>query len=131
MVTCPLVPDVPHLTLGSCSSPRTFGLDFLQTSSRDDALALLLAFGSAYTWHEDFHLASSVPCPAHTASTSGGALFAPSEPRSGELGAVVMCLCTQTPIDQQQRPSDDLLIWYYLRLSSIANLAEMTEIDSW
>src|SRR4029453_12112250 len=31
-----------------------------------DALALLLAFGSAITWHEDFHLARSVPCLAHT-----------------------------------------------------------------
>ncbi|MGX1203747.1 hypothetical protein ACSSVV_004236, partial [Marinobacter sp. MBR-105] len=31
-------------------------------------LALLLAFGSANTWQEDFHLPSSVPCPAHTLS---------------------------------------------------------------
>jgi hypothetical protein len=31
-----------------------------------DALALLLAFGSAITWHEDFHLARSVPRLAHT-----------------------------------------------------------------
>src|SRR5215475_12409658 len=30
-VTCPLVPGVPHLLSGSCSSPRTFGLGFLQT----------------------------------------------------------------------------------------------------
>jgi hypothetical protein len=36
------------------------------------ALALLLAFGSAITWHEDFHLARSVPCPAHTAPVSCG-----------------------------------------------------------
>jgi uncharacterized protein (DUF433 family) len=43
-----------------------FGLGFLQTPSHDDALALLLAFGSANTWREDFHLTSSVPCPAHT-----------------------------------------------------------------
>ena len=66
MVTCPLVPDVPHLVSGSCSSPRAFGLGFLQTPPRDDALALLLAFGSAYTWREDLHLDSSVPCLAHT-----------------------------------------------------------------
>ena len=33
-----------------------------------DALALLLAFGSANTWHEDLHLARSVPCLAHTAA---------------------------------------------------------------
>jgi hypothetical protein len=31
-----------------------------------DALALLLAFGSANTWHEDLHLARCVPCLAHT-----------------------------------------------------------------
>jgi hypothetical protein len=30
------------------------------------ALALLLAFGSANPWHEDWHLARSVPCLAHT-----------------------------------------------------------------
>jgi hypothetical protein len=46
-VTCQLVPSVPHLISGSCSSPRAFGLDFLQTPPHDDALALLLAFGSA------------------------------------------------------------------------------------
>lgn len=60
-------PNVPHLRSGSCTSPRVFGLGFLQTSPHDDALALLLAFGAANTWHEDFHLASSVPCSAHTA----------------------------------------------------------------
>ncbi len=69
-VTCPLVPSVPHLISGSCSSPRAFGLGFLQTPPRDDALALLLAFGSAKTWHEDFHLVSSVPCRAHTLSSA-------------------------------------------------------------
>jgi hypothetical protein len=34
------------------------------------ALALLLAFGSADTWHGDFHPVSSVPCLAHTAGMS-------------------------------------------------------------
>ena len=67
MVTCPRVPGVPHLLSGSCASPRTCGLGFLQTSPRDDALARLLAFGSAHTWHGDFHPVSSVPCLAHTA----------------------------------------------------------------
>jgi hypothetical protein len=71
-VTCPLVPGVPHLVSGSCSSPRAFGLGFLQTPPRGDALALLLAFGSAITWREDFHLARSVPCLAHTRRFSGG-----------------------------------------------------------
>ena len=66
VVTCPLVPDVPHLRSGSCTSPCIFGLDFLQTSSRDDALALLLTLGSANTWCEDSHLTSYVPCLAHT-----------------------------------------------------------------
>ena len=65
-VTCQLVPGVPHLLSGSCSSPRMFGLNFLQTPPHDDALVLLLSFGSATTWREDSHLASSVPCPAHT-----------------------------------------------------------------
>ena len=46
-VTCPLAPDVPRLISGFCSSPRSFGLGFLQTPPHDDALALLLAFGSA------------------------------------------------------------------------------------
>ena len=71
-VTCQLVPDVPHLLSGSCSSPHMFGLGFLQTPPRDEALALLLAFGSANTWREDFHLTSSVSCPAHTTEISGG-----------------------------------------------------------
>ena len=49
-VTCPLVPDASRLISDSCSSSRSFGLGFLQTPPRDDALALLLAFGSANTW---------------------------------------------------------------------------------
>lgn len=65
-VTCQLVPVIPHLESGSCTSPRIFGLGFLQTPSRDDALALLLAFGSAKTWRRDSHPASYGPCPAHT-----------------------------------------------------------------
>jgi len=38
----------------------------LTPKPRGDALALLLAFGSARTWREDFHLARSVACLAHT-----------------------------------------------------------------
>jgi hypothetical protein len=53
--------------------PELVAGGFLQTSPHDDALALLLAFGSAKTWHEDFHLASSVPCPAHTVGVRGRA----------------------------------------------------------
>jgi hypothetical protein len=69
-VTCPLVPDASRLISGFCSSPRSFGLGFLQTPPRDDALALLLAFGSAKTWLSDFHRHSYVPCPAHTSKLS-------------------------------------------------------------
>jgi hypothetical protein len=65
-VTCPLVPSVPHLRSGSCTSPCIFGLDFLQTPPRDDALVLLLSFGSASTWCRDLHPTSYVPCLAHT-----------------------------------------------------------------
>src|SRR3989338_8969279 len=65
-VTCQLVPSVSHLRSGSCTSPRTFGLGFLQTPPHDDALALLLAFGSSYTWLGVLHPDSSAPCPAPT-----------------------------------------------------------------
>ena len=73
MVTCTLAPSVPHLISRSCSSPRTFGVGFPQTPPRDDALALLLAFGSANTWRKDLPLTSSVPCPAHTHKLSSPA----------------------------------------------------------
>jgi hypothetical protein len=73
MVTCPLAPSVPHLISSSCASPLAFGLGFLQTPPRDDALALFLAFGSANPWRKDFHLTSSVPCPAHTLELSRAA----------------------------------------------------------
>ena len=48
-----------------------FGLDFLQTPPRDDALVLPLAFGSAKTWLSDSHRHSYVPCPAHTSAATG------------------------------------------------------------
>lgn len=65
-VTCPLVPSVPHLISGSCSSSRALGLGFLQTPPHGDALALLLAFGSANTWRGGSHPARLVSCLAHT-----------------------------------------------------------------
>ena len=74
MVTCPLTPYTSHLISSFCSSPRSFGLDFLQTPPRDDALALLLTFGSANTWYRDFHPTRFVPCPAHTFPLSGAPL---------------------------------------------------------
>src|SRR5712692_5003961 len=55
VVACPLVPDVPHLRSGSCSSPRTFAPRFLQTPPHGDALALRLSFGSTSAWTGDFH----------------------------------------------------------------------------
>ena len=85
-VACPFVPGVPHLVSGSCSSPRAFGLGFLQTPSRDDALALLLAFGSAHTWHGDFHPVSSVPCLAHTLALSRAGSRVGSRPWLGGEG---------------------------------------------
>ena len=85
-VTCRLVPDVPHLVSGSCSSPRAFELGFLQTPSHDDALALLLAFGSAFTWREDFHLARSVPCLAHTRGLTGARRISRASLSSPMLG---------------------------------------------
>ena len=48
-VTCPLAPDASRIISGFCSSPRSFGLGFLQTPPHDDALTLLLAFGFANT----------------------------------------------------------------------------------
>mgnify|MGYP003565081590 CR=1 FL=1 len=69
MVTCPLVPSVPHLISGSCSSPRAFGLGFLQTQPHGYALALLLTFGPTNTWCGDLHPTSSVPCLAHVKLT--------------------------------------------------------------
>ena len=70
-ITCPLVPDAPRLISGFCSSPRSFGFGFLQTLSRDNALAVLLAFGSAKTWPQDLHLSSYVPCTTHTFEFTG------------------------------------------------------------
>src|ERR687892_199786 len=82
MVTCPLTPYTSHLLSSSCSSPRSFGLSFLQTPPRDDALALLLTFGSANTWYRDSHPTRLVPCPAHTIE-----IAAVEQSSSGPLGS--------------------------------------------
>lgn len=55
VVACPLVPNVPHLISGSCSSPRTCAPRFLQTPPHGDALALCLSFGSTSAWTGDSH----------------------------------------------------------------------------
>jgi hypothetical protein len=70
VVTYPLVPGVARLVSCSCVSPRAVGLGVLQTLPRGDAVVLLLAFGSTITWREDFNLARSVPCVAHTSAIS-------------------------------------------------------------
>ena len=85
-VTCPLVPDVPHLRSGSYTSPCTSGLskipDFEQGTSFRPHLAMTplsflfasgepLSFGPANTWCEDLHLTGYVPCPAHTLRIRG------------------------------------------------------------
>jgi hypothetical protein len=81
-VPCPLVPTVPPLLSGSCSSPRTFAPRVLPTPPRGDALALHWSFGSAHTWHEDLHLARAVPGLAHTTwRFSGGAQRRPLQAR--------------------------------------------------
>jgi hypothetical protein len=69
---------VPPLLSGSWASPRTCGLGCLQTSPRDDALALLLAFGAANTGHGDFHPVSSGPCLAHTLGIRRGCKPSPA-----------------------------------------------------
>src|SRR5262245_36990913 len=71
-VACQLVPTVPHLISGSCSSPRTFAPRFLQTPPRGDALALHLSFGSTHTWTGDFH-PQALRHARHTRQASGAA----------------------------------------------------------
>ena len=62
---------MPHFTtIAGFVPPRSFGFGFLQTSPHNDALAVLLAFGSAKTWLPDFHRHSYVPCPAHRSSSA-------------------------------------------------------------
>ena len=55
VVACPLVPNVPHLVSGSCSSPHTCAPRFLPTPPHGDALALRLSFGSTFAWTGDSH----------------------------------------------------------------------------
>ena len=122
MVTCPLAPSVPHLLSSSCSSPRAFGLGFLQTPPRDDALALFLAFGSANTWRKDFHLTSSVPCPAHTPGMSRALPRVGSMPwlaRTTPFGAVtcgrnlglrVRCGIVDVDADRQAKADASLVL---------------------
>ncbi len=76
VVACPLVPNVPHLISGSCSSPRTFAPRFLPTPPRGDALALRLSFAS--TWLDRGLAPPSVEtCPAHTPCSAAAAQTKP------------------------------------------------------
>ena len=72
-VTCALVPGGPTPRIRFlCVAPRIW-IELPPDPPRGDALALLLAFGSATTWREDFHLARSVPCLAHTFGSQAAA----------------------------------------------------------
>jgi hypothetical protein len=57
------------------------------------ALALLLAFGSADTWHGDFHPVSSVPCLAHTPGMSRAGYRVGSMPWLGSPYRVRLGCC--------------------------------------
>ena len=65
----------PARVHGAASRPHRVG----------GALALLLAFGSAITWHEDVHRARSVPCLAHTLSMSRALQRVGSMPWLGDV----------------------------------------------
>ena len=56
----------PHLWIGLPPDPAS-----------DDALALLLTFGSTNTWSGDSHPGSRAPCPAHVSDEVG--LWPPSQ----------------------------------------------------
>ena len=66
--------DAERIRLGVRGS---FPAAYPSTPPRDDALALLLTFGSANTWCQDFHLTSTAPCLAHTSRITGRAKRAP------------------------------------------------------
>jgi hypothetical protein len=102
VVPCPLAPRVPHLLSRSCASPRACGGGFLPTPPRGDALALLLACGSANPWHEDLPRASSVPCPAHTPGMSRAVYHVGSMPwlDADAVGCLGLWLCCETRLDK-------------------------------
>lgn len=81
------LPSAFSLRCSSCTSGPGFASGFLQTPPRDDALALLLAFGSAKTWQSDFHRLSNAPCPAHTFTVCRAPLVARRPPPWGWLAA--------------------------------------------
>ncbi len=112
-VACPLVPSVPHLISGSCSSPRTFAPRFLQTPPHGDALALRLSFGSTSTWTGDSH-PRALRHARHTRRRSPAA--APPQPfgspqtangrRSGavaELGSVLAYIAKRLKLRNRYR----------------------------
>src|SRR5713226_4796630 len=82
VVACPLVPNVPHLVSGSCSSPRPFAPRFLQTPPHGDALALHLSFGSTSAWTGDSH----PPAVRHARHT---------RPRSPAAAQTILFMFTQ------------------------------------
>jgi hypothetical protein len=71
-VTGPLVPGgpTPPLRFLCVAPPLWMGLPPDPTARWRPCLCL--AFGCANTWRQDVHLASAVPCPAHTPKLSSG-----------------------------------------------------------
>jgi hypothetical protein len=106
VVACPLVPGVPHLLSGSCSSPRTCAPRFLQPPPHGDALALRLSFGSPHTWTGDFH-PLAVRHARHTRCASGAGSSrseARAEAAPRRLQAVVMWLSVLVAIIRPLMP---------------------------
>ena len=113
-VTCPLAPGASRLISGFCSSSRSFGLDFLQTPPRDDALALLLAFGSAKTWQPDFHRLSNAPCPAHTSKCSAAPAWRPLQLKLERCGQSIANLK-----ERLHAPSERHIVVRHIAISAV------------
>ena len=97
VVACPLVPHVPHLVSGSCSSPHPFAPRFLQTPPHGDALALRLSFGSTFAWTGDSHPRAVRPARHTRRALTCHRLNGTSRSRQNRKRAVVRCSALCTP----------------------------------